>query len=121
MTETWKEIVQYLDLKGIKHWTPNSHQTTGGQHATNSYHYQGTAVDLDPSADIFKALEPLAQMGPNRVLAELFLDKAGCGFYKHGHKIAYVPNHQDHLHAALEVGKHMPLYGDFEVRPATTA
>ena len=106
--ETWQEIVRYLDRKRVRHWSPQHNQTTGGGHAKHSFHYRGTAVDLDPSAVIFKALEPLAQAGPARILAELFLDAPGCGFYKHGVRIGFVANHKSHLHVALEVGKHMP-------------
>ena len=116
MTATWREMHRILDNRGIPHWKPE-YTSDDGWNACQKlvFHYHGTAVDLNPTEEIFKALQPLAKVGPNRVLAELFLDKPGCGFYKHGVRKLTVPisGHKNHLHVALEIGKHMPLYGDY--------
>ena len=117
--ETWREIVRFLDSHGVHHWPPNAHQTIGGDHANNSLHYAGVAVDLDPTVEIFKALEPFAKLSIERVLAELYLDMPGCGFYRHGNKCPPVPGHHNHCHASLEIGRHMPIIGIDINRPGT--
>lgn len=35
----WQDIISFLDSKGIAHNNPTIGQTTGGQHASGSYHY----------------------------------------------------------------------------------
>jgi hypothetical protein len=125
MAERWREMDYWLRAKGIRVGTATLGQTTGGTHATRSYHYLGQARDYglyncDCNA-IAKAFLPLAK-GPNHVIAELiWTPTPGPGVYmKNGY--AYTPTlqlangHRDHVHAAITatgvLPTPLPLPGD---------
>lgn len=90
--------------------------TTGGTHATGSYHYQGRAVDFGPAGlssgsaagqavmqQIFDAFLPIAGQ-----LKELFFTNAAQGFnIKNGQRIAPFPEHRDHVHTAFDNGGYL--------------
>lgn len=76
--------------------------TTGGRHATNSWHYQGRAFDSAGSAQQMAAFfrAALKKYGSN--ILELFYDPLGA--IKNGQSIPAIGDHSDHVHLALARG-----------------
>lgn len=109
---TWVDIDAYLSKRGVRIGAPTIGQTTGGIHATNSYHYKGQARDYGSvSSDldgVWEALLPFAQ-GPGHQLVELFGPK---GAWKAGKAISEVPGHKDHVHAAIKSDGVLTIGGD---------
>lgn len=106
----WRSIDAFLKSKGIRFGYQGSFQTTGGNHAAGSYHYQGLARDYgDADSDcraIVRALEPFAANG---TLLELFYAPTGT-WWKNGKRIsgAAIGGHRDHVHAAVAPARSFP-------------
>jgi len=104
MTDYWLAIDQYLMVKGVRFGAPTVGQTTGGIHATNSFHYKGQARDYGSATSdmraVWDALLPHADH-PGAPLMELF---GPWGAWKDGREIPPVAGHTDHVHAAIALG-----------------
>jgi len=69
--------------------------TTGGKHATHSYHYQGRAFDAAGSPGAMKQFyKEMSTTNPT----ELFYDPMGG--IKHGRNIGAIGGHGNHVHLA---------------------
>ena len=69
--------------------------TTGGRHATHSYHYRGRAFDAAGSpAAMSRFYREMAGTNPT----ELFYDPSGG--IKHGRNIGAIGGHGNHVHIA---------------------
>jgi hypothetical protein len=69
--------------------------TTGGKHATHSYHYLGRAADVaGPASAMRQFYREMSHTNPT----ELFYDPMGG--MKHGHNIGAIGGHGDHVHVA---------------------
>ena len=69
--------------------------TTGGKHATHSYHYRGRAADVaGPAGAMRQFYKEMARTGPT----ELFYDPMGG--IKHGRQIGAIGGHRTHVHVA---------------------
>lgn len=112
MSGAWKEIDDYLHAHGVRIGPPTNMQTTGGKHATNSYHYRGTARDYglwDSDAPaVARCLHPVARMR-NSPIAELFFGPLNI-WYVEGTRVSAssIGGHMDHCHVALIPGRHLP-------------
>ncbi|WP_321478152.1 peptidoglycan-binding domain-containing protein [uncultured Paludibaculum sp.] len=112
MAGSWKEIDDYLRAHGVRIGPPTTGQTTGGGHATNSYHYIGTARDYglydSDAAAVACCLHPVARMR-GTAIAELFFGPLNI-WYVNGSRVpgSSIGGHMDHCHVALAPGRHMP-------------
>lgn len=69
--------------------------TTGGRHATHSYHYLGRAADVaGPASAMRQFYREMSGTNPS----ELFYDPMGG--MKHGRNIGAIGGHGDHVHVA---------------------
>jgi hypothetical protein len=117
----WQLLDDFLAGRGIRYGPPSLEQTTGGDHAPGSLHYDGLARDYGRSNSdvgaISAALVPFAK-GPNAPIVELF-DSVSNIFYDNG--VEFTPSdelrrtHYDHVHAALRAGANLddPLPAQF--------
>ncbi len=83
---------------------PTLGQSTGGKHASGSYHYQGRAVDFGDANNSRAQLNQMASYAhahPEQ-FKELFYNPLGWGI-KNGHIVQglTVAGHNDHLHVAM--------------------
>lgn len=108
----WQQIDAYLTSKGVRIGPPTLGQTTGGTHASGSYHYVGLARDYgasnSDSLGVFNTLAPLAT-GKNPPIIELY-GSDGRGF-KNGQPVdgakydpASVAPLSRHTHVAIAAG-----------------
>jgi len=75
--------------------TAGDEATTGGKHATHSYHYLGRAADVAGSAGAMRQFyREMSHTNPT----ELFYDPMGG--MKHGRNIGAIGGHGDHVHVA---------------------
>lgn len=69
--------------------------TTGGKHATHSYHYLGRAADVaGPASAMAQFYREMAKTHPT----ELFYDPIGG--IKNGHQTGPIGGHSNHVHVA---------------------
>ncbi len=118
----WEEIDRYLRSQGVRIGRPTPGQTTGGNHTRTSWHFRGQARDYGTVGSdceaVYQALVPHARSG---VLVELFWQNRA---WKNGARIGAVPNHWDHVHAALTPGRSLPASAgpqEDEMTPAQQA
>lgn len=100
----WRWQVAVLNKAGFN-FHPSKGQTTGGGHATNSYHYLGRAVDLSPPT--MAAFNYIAgTFGRNT--KELIYGPAGKRSIRNGQPFKYssgtLADHFDHIHWAFKDG-----------------
>lgn len=94
-------ILEWLAAHGVPFNQPTLGQTTGGQHAKGSYHYQGLAVDLSGTPAMMRNIFDRLAGGIGPYLAELFYDPVGW-YIKNGQRVAgAIGGHIDHVHAAI--------------------
>lgn len=119
-TTGWEEIDSYLQQEGVAiNVPPEGWQTTGGAHASTSWHYKGMARDYSAGMGcderaVVNALRPFA--GPGGPIVELFHAPTGT-WLKNGVYLN-VGGHTDHVHAAIRPGASLPVT-DVPVPPPT--
>jgi phage-related protein len=106
-------IIEYMRKSGIPFFPPTVGMTTGGGHATNSYHYRGMAVDFSGG--------PLDQIAAywHKVAGSLLEEIHTPGYYvKNGQDVgpgfygpAIVAEHTNHVHVAATIDAMNRLLG----------
>lgn len=121
-SQPWQEIDEFLRRRSIRIAAPTQEQTTGGKHESGSYHYRGLARDYgvgdSDAPKVAQALLPIARR-PRGPIFELFFAPLNI-WYQDGHPVdpKRIGGHTDHVHVALEIGRH--LVGD-AIPPQSTA
>lgn len=102
--ETWPSLVTYLEDTGLPHKVTS---TTGGGHATGSYHYAGQAIDSAGPIPSYGSPELIAiqrsWLPIGNELAELIgPDFTACikNGRAHAYDAATIEAHQNHVHTA---------------------
>jgi hypothetical protein len=100
--QTYKEILAFAREKfGLK--IDGSNQTTGGSHASGSWHYKGRAVDFGDAKnnpEQLRAIAAWAKANRGRI-KEFFYDPLGW-YIKNGKIIkGSIGGHGDHVHIAM--------------------
>ncbi len=95
--QAWAKRIAGATVQGVG-------QTTGGKHATGSYHYSGRAIDLGDATvnrGQFNKLAAYAKANPGQ-FREFFYNPLGWGI-KNGKVVQgmRVSGHDDHLHTAV--------------------